>query len=715
LQTSLLISAFTAVLGSTLKALLSSTRLPWKRMKDPIVKRLEELKRRLPYSSPLAERVAKIAVIVVFTVGWLLIVLVRSRHLANDPTAIEGSSLPGLATALQQRAISGRDFQSMYGPAAQLLAWIATAATVTRSAFDAYGMITFFFCATTALLAALMLFICDRFSWQPCAIFYAFAILLNLFFEVFDIRTVLLLLNAVVAYRIIAAETAPRQILWATSSGLLCFVAQLVTVELGICAAIATVGALIVGSILTRSVAVLVAGQVFVGTFAMANLGLAVAFKITSSNYGLLFDYHNYSLEILRGYHNSMGTLWSLPMVKTEVLAVVAVYVIGVCAAAAWRSDPLDAALLASLLCAALVWLETAMVRSDISQIAGAFTPVIVILSLLVKMEWTSLPRRVGWSAAAAAALFAWPSLNLSAPPDLVQVIRGDTTPQAVMRGIYATKRPFNAGLRASLVTPNLAGQRNVSILAFPYDNYISVGPRRRFFAPVLESYAASTEPLEQYYVRALDSRRRAGLEIVYGPDRATGTPVGDVQAITRTPIIFEYLYKHFELASNEEHADAHYVLRPRLQPREVATEPLKFSTPQHAPDSGILRLDAPSACGLVLLEIRINYAKNPHVFRPGGIELTFSNRDQLVWQGSIKPLAPNASFVTYVSPLPPARFHQVFSEGPVQGVQWDKIEYHPSSTDMLGSRASVVHVAAGQCVDPNKFIEAAVPEKKPA
>jgi len=122
LQTSLLISAFTAVLGSTLKAVLTSTRLPWKRIKDPFVKRFEELKRRLPYSSPLAERVAKIAVIVVFTVCWLLIVLVRSRHAANDPTAIEGSSLPGLATALQQRAISGRDFQSMYGPAAQLLA-----------------------------------------------------------------------------------------------------------------------------------------------------------------------------------------------------------------------------------------------------------------------------------------------------------------------------------------------------------------------------------------------------------------------------------------------------------------------------------------------------------------------------------------------------------------------------------------------------------------
>ena len=703
-----------ALLSSVLKTLLTSSRMPWKKMKGPIGRRLKELEGSLRQgSSPLRERAAKIVVILVFTVCWLLIVLVRS-HVANDPTVTEGSSLPALATALQQRAISGRDFQSMYGPAAQLLAWIATAFTVTRSALDAYGMITFFFCAATALLAAVMLLICDRFSWQQCAIFYAFSIVLNLFFDVFDIRTVLLLLNAVVAYRIIAAETAPRQIVWATVSGLLCFVAQLVTAELGICAVIATVCALIAGSIVTRSAAVLVAVQVFVGTFAVANLGLAVVFKVTSSSYGLLFDYHNYSLEILRGYHNSMGIPWGLSMAKTQVLALVTLYVIGLCAAAAWRSDPLDASLLASLAFAALVWLETALVRSDISQIAVAFTPVIVILSLLAKMEWTSTARRVAWSAAAGAALFVWPSLNLSAPPDLVKVIRGETTPRAVIRGIHATRRPLDAGLLASLVTPDLAGRRNVSILAFPYDNYISVGQRRRFFAPVLESYAASTEPLERYYVRALDSRRRSGLEIVYGPDRGAVSSVDDVQAITRTPIIFEYLYKHFELASNEEHADAHYILRPRLQPREVATEPFKFSIPQQSSDSGILRLDAPSACGLVLLEIRIDYAKNPHVFRPGGIELTFSNRDQLVWQGSIKPLALNTSFVTYVSPLPPERFHQVFSQDAVQGVQWDKIQYHASSTDMLGSRASLIHIGA-QCVDPNKFVEGAVPEQNPS
>jgi hypothetical protein len=685
--------------------------MPWNKLKDPIAVRLKQLNRGLPGGSPFAERVAKIAVILVFTVCWLLIALARS-HEAIDPGA---NPLPGLATALQQHAISGRDFQSIYGPAAQLLAWSATAVTVTRSALDAYGMITFFFCSATALLVAAMLLIGDRFSWQQCAVFYAFSILLSLFFDVFDIRTALLLLNAVVAYRIIAAKTDTRQIMWATASGLLCFVAQLVTVELGICAAITIVCTLIVGSILTRSVTVLVAVQVFIGTIALANLGLAAVFKITSSNYGLLFDYHNYALELLRGFHNSMGVLWGLSLAKTEVLALVALYVIGVCAAAAWRSDPLDASLFVSLAFAALVWLETALVRSDIPQIVVAFTPVIVILSLLAKMEWTSPARRVAWTAAAGAALVVWPSLNLSAWPGLLHVIRGETTPRAAISAIYATKRPQDAGLRASLAAPDLAGRRDVSILAFPSDNYVSVGPRRRFFAPVLESYAASTEPLERYYVRALDSRRRAGLEIIYGPDKGALPSGDDAQAITRTPVIFEYLYKHFELTGNEEHADGRYVLRPRLQPQEVSTAPFQFSIPQQSPDSGILRLDAPSECGLVLLELRIDYAKNPHIFRPAGIELTFTNKDQLVWRGSVKPLAPNGSFVTYVSPLPPARFHQVFSQGPVQGVQWDKIQYHASSTDALGSRATFIRVVATQCVDPNKFVDAALPDQSPS
>jgi hypothetical protein len=478
---------------------------------------------------------------------------------------------------------------------------------------------------------------------------------------------------------------------------------------LGICAAIAVVCALTVGSVLTRRPVVLLALEAFAATFAAANLGLVVVFKLTSSNYGLLFDYHNYSLEILRGYHNTMGILWGLSLAKTLVLAIVVLYVIGVCAAAAWRSDRLDASLLASLAFAAMLWLKTALVRSDVSQIALAFTPVIVILSLLATIEWASVKRRLAWAAAVCAALFVWPSLNLSAPADLMKVIRGETSARSAIRGMYATPRPLDTSLRASLGTPDLADRRDVSILAFPDDNYISVGLRRPFFAPVLESYAASTESLEQYYIRALDSRRRAGLEIVYGLDKGENPSMDGLQAITRTPRIFEYLYKNFELVSNQEHADGHYILRPRPQPRDVAIEQLGFSIPQQLADAGILKLDAPSTCGLVSLQIRIDYAKNPHVFRPGAIELSFSNSDQVVWQGSIRPLEPNESFVTYVSPLPPARFHKVFGPDPVEDVKWNKIEYHASNADLLGSRASLIHVGAIQCLNPKKFVDTTV------
>src|SRR5207245_567737 len=181
------------------------------------------------------------------TLGLVMILLARSDA-AGQPQPLEGSSLIGLATSFQQGAISGRDFQSIYGPAAQYLAWMATMATATRSPLDAYGMINFFFGAASAILLAAMLIICNRISWQQSVIFYLFCAFLNLFFKVLDFRTALLLLNAALAYRTIAAKTVPRQTLWATATGLLCFVSQLVTFELGVCATLAVLCALAAGS-----------------------------------------------------------------------------------------------------------------------------------------------------------------------------------------------------------------------------------------------------------------------------------------------------------------------------------------------------------------------------------------------------------------------------------------------------------------------------------
>ena len=128
----------------------------------------------------------KVAVVVAFTLCWLLIILARSQT-PPDPASLEGSSLVGLAATMQQGALSGRDFQSMYGPAAQVLAWICTSVMYSRSPLDGLGLMVFAFCAASAVLMAAVLLLCDRVSWQHAAVFYGLALFLNLFQGVFDL------------------------------------------------------------------------------------------------------------------------------------------------------------------------------------------------------------------------------------------------------------------------------------------------------------------------------------------------------------------------------------------------------------------------------------------------------------------------------------------------------------------------------------------------
>src|SRR5262245_42078008 len=98
----------------------------------------------------LGPRGAKVTVIVVFTLCWLLVGLART-NVSRDLAGFEGSSLMALATSLQQGAVSGRDFQSTFGPATQFLAWIATSITKGGWSLGADGMIVFFVWRVTAV------------------------------------------------------------------------------------------------------------------------------------------------------------------------------------------------------------------------------------------------------------------------------------------------------------------------------------------------------------------------------------------------------------------------------------------------------------------------------------------------------------------------------------------------------------------------------------
>jgi hypothetical protein len=224
----------------------------------------------------------------------------------------------------------------------------------------------------------------------------------------------------------------------------------------------------------------------------------------------------------------------------------------------------------------------------------------------------------------------------------------------------------------------------------------------------VLETQGVSTPHLEDYYVKALERRRVAGLEILYGPDRIDDPLTGGVQAITRTPNVFEYIYRNFALVSEDVHADGHYLLAPVSAPPPAPLEPLKFSKVQESLSSGMVRLKTPSTCSLIRVEMRLGYTRRARFLRLSGIQVSLGDGDRPVWQGSIRTLEPNQRFVTYISPLQPAAFHKVFGREPVRGVRWDKLEYRSAPTDLLGAKATQVEIFGLECLDPQKFEEVA-------
>src|SRR5262249_50750102 len=172
------------------------------------------------------------------------------------------------------------------------------------------------------------------------------------------------------------------------------------------------------------------------------------------------------------------------------------------------------------------------------------------------------------------------------------------------------------------------------------------------------------------FYIQRLENERPKGFDVIYAVDHTAVPRFEGVQAITRSPRIFEYLYRNFELQADDNGRDRHEFSQ-RSHPRDVTIDELSFSTSHQVVNSGTLNLDTPSMCGLVRVQIRIDYGKSPTIFAPAAVALSLSDGDRPVWRGYVRPLEPNHTFVTYISQLPPETFHRVFGQGPVQTSKW--------------------------------------------
>src|SRR5262249_33833184 len=111
--------------GILLRTVLTSVPTLQKKIKALTVSKFPKIDfPSLLHRIPFGPQQGKIAVVSIFSLCWLSIVLVRSQ-VARDPAALNASSLLGLATALQQGAISCLDFQRIFGAEETIVAWVA--------------------------------------------------------------------------------------------------------------------------------------------------------------------------------------------------------------------------------------------------------------------------------------------------------------------------------------------------------------------------------------------------------------------------------------------------------------------------------------------------------------------------------------------------------------------------------------------------------------
>jgi len=654
----------------------------------------------------------KLVVVSIFTALWALVIFSRTRF-AGGETALDPSWWIGLAGLLQQGQISGRDFHFTYGPLGQLLAWAGTTLTTTHSPFDSYSMISLLACSASAVLIGATLLLTETTNWRRITFIYLSAAYLNLFFEMGSYRPALLLCCCAVIHKCVNAETHRRRRWLACASGLMCFWGQLATPEIGIFAFATALIVIALDSWKSKHpIHGLYLAGIVSGVYVAANLALSVFFRLTSNAYDNLFDYQRYALSTMTGYHNGMGLPWTPgPQLTVTLFAVV------LCAAAAAIRSLRnylfrDVSLLVSFAIGSTFSIANALTRSEMGQVIHALTPFAFTFlmagpnSLRSERTASATQRNIGpliWIAAYIMLVATWPNAGVQALDDLWALAQRDPSPARLWEEIRTKKVAPEVVLPMRLIRN--AGSGTDPMLAFPYHNYIPVLLGRPIVAPILQNYSAGTLSLQDFYVRTLERYKQTGLDVVYAVDHFGAWPVDGVQAIARTPAVFKFFYTNYGLEEDQSPEDAIYYLHKLNAPRTAHATSIPFETVSQKPSGIEIRLPESMTCGVMEIDLKMNYSHARTVMRPNAVLVAFALADKILGSSYLRPIAIGQYFTTYVSILRPEDFHRIFTTSPVPSNSWDRMIVTTPKDDWLGLDPSAIDIRGIRCLDPHRFV----------
>ncbi len=645
-------------------------------------------------------------------VCWLLamlVVIAQSGVITKgEDASLDSGWQMAIASTLQQGHILGRDVYFTYGPFSQLLYGLATVFTTSHSAFDSYGLMIVLHSLITITCLAVILMLIPQINWKYTLFVFIGCVVLNIALASFYYRSLFLVLTAVFLGRALAAGTPRHRLTWAASSGLLAFILQLWTFEMGLYAVMSAVTILVVliglswrklfrkDEILAVKELALILG-IFMGIYLAGNLLISLLFKLTSSAYHNLFDYQILSFEVVRGYNYTFGQPWALSNIGTWVLALVIIYLIGTVAWYCRKVASREAYLLFCLLIASLFELKSAITRSDLGHIAYACLP-LLLLFLLLGNDWLKAGKniKVLWASLLLALIITWPMANLESFKVLGQVFDGKVSITGKIKQLTQQNTPGDRILPKDMLA---AGDPNKAVLTFPYEYQYGIGFNKKIVAPFLQSYSAHTFSLQQFYIDTI-AQNKDNLEIVYGLDGVVSAAIDGVQNVTRLPRIFEYIYNNFELKTHNLYGSGYMLLKARPKRHDMTSLTLSFSLEKTGSALYTYRLNQVARCSMIRLTPIVNYPIASLVGRPNNFLVDLWSQGNKLLETGLVTIETGKPFSTYISLVDPLKFDVYFSNEPVQTRQFDSIQIKYQPSGLFGVDPASLELTRLECIN---------------
>ncbi|MGH9785100.1 MAG: hypothetical protein ACRD88_13045 [Terriglobia bacterium] len=276
---------------------------------------------------------------------------------------------------------------------------------------------------------------------------------------------------------------------------------------------------------------------------------------------------------------------------------------------------------------------------------------------------------------------------------------------ESLTAGLSRTLR--NTDTPDSVIAPevldDLRSGGSKPMLNFPYNNHLGILLNRRLVAPVLQSHNAGTVELQQYYVEGLEKIGNRDMDVTYSVDDIASWPVDGVQGLSRTPIIFEYLYRNFEL---RDHSAGLLVLQRSREPRQSTLHELSFKIVTSQGTHSEARLAKPTNCGLLRLEMQVNYSPMARILKLAPIRMSVLIQGEPVRHAAFVPIAIDRPFHTFLAVVPPPLFSNVFGTGSIPSPVWDGFTIAADAPDWITISPQLLQINLLECVDIRRFVQ---------